>query len=79
MQRPYRRAPLPPPAKGVADAPEDLLRREPGRPAAEAAEAAAREADGPERAELGDGLEEQLLLGLGRNSIHLKIVTKILT
>ena len=74
MPRPYRRAPLPPPpAKGVADAPEDLLRREPGRPAAEAAEAAAREADGPERAELGDGLEEQLLLGLGRNSIHLKM------
>ena len=73
MQRPYLRAPLLPPAKGVADAPQDLLPHKPSRPTAETAEAAAREADGPERAELGDGLEEQLLLGLGRNSMHLKM------
>ena len=71
MQRPYRRTPLLPPAKGVADAPQDLLPHKPSRPTAEAAETAAREADGAEHAELGDGREEQLLLGLGCNSIYI--------
>ena len=72
VQRPYLWTPLlPPPADGVADAPEDRLQSKSSRSTAEAAETAAREADGAELAELGDGREQQLLLGLGCNSIDI--------